>query len=408
MDENVEELIQEAVEAAGVNAELDIEIENDLNNLANHPQVHAPLPTFPLLPLDEAGAPPASAPVEESVIIVEQDDQSREFAHSIREAASLFTTYNRCLGLILSSAENIFNDWVKLEQHVIEIAHHPRVSEKMKMRCFLINKDNVKTFNLLQGHFKMNLDTLFFMGKMNLLHISCDTGWFNLANELIFVQGMNVNLTCPSLHMRPANLTPLMLAVGAGHLNVVEVLLKHENIELELKDSYGMTAVFHTCNHGAHRVGDRHGYFRRLWSWDLSDEQVESMERIARFNALPILRRLIREGANIYERDKTGASVLTRAASVDNFADVILFLIEAGCKITENILNWTRVRNPDAIDKVERGLREPGSLRRQSRTRIWKLLQSSNERESFKSKLNRISKEEELPIILCEYIQCMG
>ena len=40
MEENVQELIQEAVEAAGVIAELDQDIENELINLANNPQVH--------------------------------------------------------------------------------------------------------------------------------------------------------------------------------------------------------------------------------------------------------------------------------------------------------------------------------------------------------------------------------
>ena len=38
----------------------------------------------------------------------------------------------------------------------------------------------------------------------------------------------------------------------------------------EMKDSYGMTAVFHTCNNGFNRLGDQHGYYRKLWSWDLS------------------------------------------------------------------------------------------------------------------------------------------
>ena len=50
----------------------------------------------------------------------------------------------------------------------------------MKMRCFLINKDNVRTFQL-----QLQLNTLFYMGKMNLLHISCDTGWAGLAAELV-------------------------------------------------------------------------------------------------------------------------------------------------------------------------------------------------------------------------------
>ena len=410
MEENVEEMIQEAVEAAGVNADLDIDIENELNNLANNPQMHVPLPLFPLLPLDETGAPPQVPPMDgdSNVIIIEQDQHTREFAHSIREAASLFSTYNKCLRLIESSASLTFSAWDNLKECVEEIGSHPRVSDKMKMRCLLINKDNVKTFTLLQENFKLDLDSLFYMGKMNLLHISCDTGWDNLARELVNTQGMNVNLACPSLHMRPACLTPLMLAVGAGHIKVVEVLLQHRDTKLEMKDSYGMTAVFHTCNHGFHRVGDQHGYFRRLWSWDLSQQQLDEMENLARTSALPILRLLIREGVDLYERDKTGASILTRAASVDNFADVILFLVDAGCKVTENVLNWTRVRNPEVVEKVEKGLRVPGSLMRQSRTKIWKMLRAGIMGTTFKDRLAKLTTEEELPLVLSEYIQCLS
>ena len=173
----------------------------------------------------------------------------------------------------------------------------------------------------------------------NLLHISCDTGWSQLAEELVVRQGMDVNLRCPSLHMRPASLTPLMLAVGAGHVRVVSVLLAHEDTQLELKDSYGMTAVFHTCNHGHHRVGDQHGYFRRLWSWDLSQAQLDLMETLARDNALQILRLLIRHGADVYERDNTGASILTRAASVDNFSQAVCTNIITLCNIFVSTAN---------------------------------------------------------------------
>ena len=153
------------------------------------------------------------------------------------------------------------------------------------------------------------------------------------------------------------------------------------------------------------RVGDQYGYFRRLWSWDLSPEQCEDMERLARDDALPILRLLIRQGVDLYERGKTGASILTRAASVDNFAEVITFLVEAGCRATENVLNWTRVRNPDVVDRVEKGLRVPGSLRRQSRVKIWKLLRAG--KGSFKDRVEKLTSEEELPLVLSDYIQCV-
>ena len=62
------------------------------------------------------------------------------------------------------------------------------------------------------------------------------------------------------------------------------------------------------------------------------------MERLARDNALEILASLVRAGADIYERDNTGAS-LTRVASVDRFSPVIRFLVEASCRVTENVIN---------------------------------------------------------------------
>ena len=65
----MEDLIQEAVEAAGVNADLPRSGQNELNNLANKPQMNVPLLLFTLLPL-EAGAPPSMPPLTGDSIIV--------------------------------------------------------------------------------------------------------------------------------------------------------------------------------------------------------------------------------------------------------------------------------------------------------------------------------------------------
>ena len=404
MEENGQELIEEAVEAAGVSGDIDEVIEQELNNLANHAQVENVEVAGPGLGEVEPGLQ------GNSVIIIERDEHNslQEFASSIREAATLFSTYNKTLRLIESSSNESFLYWTKLTECVTEIAQHSRVTDKMKMRCFLVNRDNVKTFRILQEHFKLDLDNLFYMGKMNLLHISCDTGWSDLARELVLDQKMNVNLPCPSLHMRPGCLTPLMLAVGAGHLHVVKVLLQAPDLQLEQKDSYGMTAVFHACNHGAHRVGDKHGYFRRLWSWDLSQDQFDQMEALARDNALDILRVLAGSGANMFERDNTGASILTRSASVDNFVEVIKFLVSVGCKVTENVMNWIRVRNPDCSDLVETSLRVPGSLLQQSRIRIWSLLRQGREggSQDYKEKMKALAASAQIPVILSDYLEC--
>ena len=56
---------------------------------------------------------------------------------------------------------------------------------------------------------------------------------------------------------------------GAGHTAVVRVLLARPDLRIDQRDTEGFTALFHACNHGKYRVGDQHGYFRRLWSWDL-------------------------------------------------------------------------------------------------------------------------------------------
>ena len=81
--------------------------------------------------------------------------------------------------------------------------------------------------------------------------------------------------------------------------------------------------------------------------------------------------------------------------------------MEAGCRVTEDVLNWTRVRNPEVVDRVQKGLRVPGSLRRQSRTKIWKMLREGK-MVNFKDRLRQMTMEEELTVVLSDYIQCMS
>ena len=288
------------------------------------------------------------------------------------------------------------------------VAGHPHTSDKMVMRCFLINGDNLPTFRLLQDAFAMDLDATFYMGKMNLLHIACDSGWSDLARELVR-RGAAPEQRCPSLHMRPASLTPLMLAAGAGHLGVLAALLEGAaGLDTEARDGYGMTAVFHTCNHGQHRVGDQVGHFRRLWSWDLSPTQLAAMEVQARAAALPAIRLLLAHGADLHQRDKTGAGLLTRAASVDNFEGVVEFLVEAGCRVTENVLNWVRVRNPGVAARVAGELRTPAPLLRQARAAVWGAVRGAGARAGYSGRLEELCRGEQLPGVLGDYLTCRG
>lgn len=323
----------------------------------------------------------------------------------VSEARTLFTYYLWCLQLIEASTRPEFQHWDWLDSCMGLMAAHSRVSDKMKLRYFLHNKDNVRTFRMIQKNFKLNLDKQFHMGKMNLLHIACDSGWWQLAGELVEVESMDVNLACPSPNMRPGNLTPLMLASGAGHTAVVRVLLARPDLRIDQRDTEGFTALFHACNHGKYRVGDQHGYFRRLWSWDLSQQQLLNMESLARENAMDIIQLLISHGSDIDARDRTGATALYRASTVENFEEVIKFLVDCGIRVTQNILNWARVKNPGSLELLEFERNNPRSLARLSRTALRKSLGSSSPgSENFSSKLQSLREESCLPLVLFDYL----
>lgn len=147
-------------------------------------------------------------------------------------------------------------------------------------------------------------------------------------------------------------------------------------------------------------------YFRRLWSWDLSAEQLNSMERIARENSQDILRILIINGSDLNAKDNTGATVLYRASTVENFQDVIKFLLEVGCRVTQNNLSWIRVKNPDLTELVESELQNPRSLMRQSRLALWKCLRNSSSKQKFYSKLESLGENNGLPFVLIDYLNC--
>jgi hypothetical protein len=83
-----------------------------------------------------------------------------------------------------------------------------------------------------------------------------------------------------------------------------------------------MTAVFHTCSHGFSRVGGQHGYFRRLLSWDLRQQQMDDMKSFARESALFILRLIIMQGVDLFER-----VFEQQLVKIVHFTEVITFLV---------------------------------------------------------------------------------
>ena len=130
------------------------------------------------------------------------------------------------------------------------------------------------------------------------------------------------------------------------------------------------------------------------------------MERIARENSKDILRILIINGSDINTKDNTGATVLNRASTVENFEDVIKFLVEVGCRITQNNLSWIRIKNPELTELIEFELQNPKSLVRQSRQVWWKCLRSSRSKTKFHNKLESFGESNSLPYILVDYLNC--
>ena len=59
---------------------------------------------------------------------------------------------------------------------------------------------------------------------------------------------------------------------------------------------------------------------------------------------------------------------------MDRFSPVIRFLVEAGCRVTENFISWVKVRNPKSPALCKQSVKMPNSLLVQSRAVIWRLL----------------------------------
>ena len=120
------------MEVAGLNADLDQVIEAELQNLDkllnnnNNNMNNSNMQHVVQLQQQRGNG--------DSVLIIEGDEHNtiHEFAHTIREAASLFSTYNKTLRLIELSASEDFAYWDKLSDCVSEIATCPRVTEKIR------------------------------------------------------------------------------------------------------------------------------------------------------------------------------------------------------------------------------------------------------------------------------------
>ena len=130
-----------------------------------------------------------------------------------------------------------------------------------------------------------------------------------LACEL--PRDLNINET----HVQEFNRTALMLAAHSGHANIIEILLRHQDINLDMQDSNGMTALYLATRRDDDVIVEQ--LLKAGASVDITDFQaLRSPLRLAAERDLGGLVSLFLEhGADPYLQDLDGGTAMLRAVN---------------------------------------------------------------------------------------------
>ena len=128
-----------------------------------------------------------------------------------------------------------------LVQSLAQLPSDPGLSDVDKVWCFVVNGNNVEIFRVLQERLQVQAtildNTLVYNYSSNLLHWASRCGWGELVEELVLRTKMDIN--------KPGGCgnTPLMLAAVWGRVGVVTFFLAQPNIDIDVKDVNGRTAL---------------------------------------------------------------------------------------------------------------------------------------------------------------------
>ena len=128
-----------------------------------------------------------------------------------------------------------------LVQSLAQLPSDPGLSDVDKVWCFVVNGNNVEIFRVLQERLQVQAtildNTLVYNYSSNLLHWASRCGWGELVEELVLRTKMDINMPggCGN--------TPLMLAAVWGRVGVVTFFLAQPNIDIDVKDVNGRTAL---------------------------------------------------------------------------------------------------------------------------------------------------------------------
>ena len=128
-----------------------------------------------------------------------------------------------------------------LVQSLAQLPSDPGLSDVDKVWCFVVNGNNVEIFRVLQERLQVQAtildNTLVYNYSSNLLHWASRCGWGEQVEELVLRTKMDIN--------KPGGCgnTPLMLAAVWGRVGVVTFFLAQPNIDIDVKDVNGRTAL---------------------------------------------------------------------------------------------------------------------------------------------------------------------
>ena len=195
----------------------------------------------------------------------------------------------------------------ELVQSVIRMASNPHVSVTMKILCLWEIGNDVEMFRFMQEKFKVPSSALDIAEDekgewWSLLYRACGKNWRDMVEELVWNQGMSVNMQC-------SGFTPLMMAAAGDDerqlcsIDAARVLLNHPDIDLELRDIM----------------------FERTALLSVDRDHTNSIEMV---------KLLIKNGANWAAQDENGRDILgyvlwdDEPLCSENFKNLVKYLVK--------------------------------------------------------------------------------
>jgi ankyrin repeat protein len=181
--------------------------------------------------------------------------------------------------------------------------------------------------------------------SVTLLHLASQSGSREVADWLV-VNGARVDaVTTAQGH------TPLIVAAGCGHLEIVKLLLEH-SAEIDHKDSAGLTPLLWAVHQDQAVVAEY--LIRRGADINTSADNGRcALMMAAERGSVALVKELLARGANVNQTNEVGNDALIEAAEAGH-ADVVRMLLQKSGSINrQNAEGWTGLMKAAALGHVD-------------------------------------------------------